>query len=41
MNSIGVLWGLSDESKLSKFSPDLLFEKQTELLSFLKTFFIK
>lgn len=41
MNSIGVLWGLSDESKLSKFSPDLLFEKQTELLSFLKTLFIK
>jgi len=41
MNSIGVLWGLSDEDKLSKFSPNLLFGKQIELLSFLKTLIIK
>ena len=41
MNSIGVLWGLSDEAKLSKFSPNLLFGKQIELLSFLKTLIIK
>ena len=41
MNSIGVLWGLSDEAKLSKFSPNLLFGKQIELLIFLKTLIIK
>ena len=40
MNSIGVLWGLSDEIKLSKFSPDLLFRAPLDLLSFLENLLI-
>ena len=41
MNSLGVLWGLSDEEKLSKFSPDLLFSEPIELLNFLKNLITK
>ncbi|MFL3025698.1 MAG: HAD family hydrolase [Candidatus Neomarinimicrobiota bacterium] len=35
MISIGVLWGLSDEKKISSFSPDYLFKEPLDLLKFL------
>ena len=35
MISMGVLWGLSDEKKISSFSPDYLFKEPLDLLKFL------
>ena len=36
MNSIGVLWGLSDEKKISSFSPDYLLKEPLDLLKLLQ-----